>query len=367
MPSPADEAEMKRSRSRKRVHDLLSKAAAKAKAEAESQHPSTQQQQVESQQGSRQQPDGAGSQKKTISFKFFRSPKAILPFTDNPPQSAGGVPLPGSEGVPGAHLQEPDRKGVPRGNQNSNSTQGKSSSWGAQRVGGVKLEVTRLVGGEGGKDQRAVGTGEFEVLPGGLVLRSIGYKSVSVEGAPFDERSGTVPNVQGRVLSRESKDKGEGLGGVAEGEGGLGRVREDSFERGLYVVGWLKRGPTGIIGTNEIDATETVGSILHDAGRGLLDGVTSEGEGNDGLDATDSGSDSYSAAAYSDADSDLDVTVWGGGREGLASVLESKGVKFITWEDWLNIEWEERRHGKEVGKQREKFVHLEDMLHIAGK
>ncbi|GAA3162296.1 FAD-dependent oxidoreductase [Planomonospora alba] len=103
---------------------------------------------------------------------------------------------------------------------------------GRDRVEALRLERTRLA------DGRVVGTGEFETLPVGMVLRSVGYRSVPLPGVPFSEATMTVPNEAGRVRDRE------------------------------YVAGWLKRGPSGVIGTNKSDAAETVRTLLADlAGR----------------------------------------------------------------------------------------------------
>ncbi|WP_449063276.1 FAD-dependent oxidoreductase [Planomonospora algeriensis] len=99
---------------------------------------------------------------------------------------------------------------------------------GRDRVEALRLERTRLA------DGRVVGTGEFEVLPVGMVLRSVGYRSVPLPGVPFSEATMTVPNEAGRVGERE------------------------------YVAGWLKRGPSGVIGTNKSDAAETVRTLLAD-------------------------------------------------------------------------------------------------------
>ncbi|KAL5670190.1 hypothetical protein ACJX0J_022411, partial [Zea mays] len=115
-------------------------------------------------------------------------------------------------------------------------------------VGAVQLEKTVLKGDEVTGKQVAAGTGEFEDLKCGLVLKSIGYKSLPVQGLPFDKNRGVVPNLRGRVLSSESE--------IA------------TVERGLYVVGWLKRGPTGIVATNLHCAEETVASILEDDKKG---------------------------------------------------------------------------------------------------
>ena len=103
-------------------------------------------------------------------------------------------------------------------------------------VGAVRFERT-APDGHGG----VTGTGRHEVIGGQLVLRSVGYRGVPLEGLPFDPATGTVPNLSGRVL-RE--------GAVAPGE---------------YVAGWIKRGPTGVIGTNRPCAMETATSLLEDA------------------------------------------------------------------------------------------------------
>jgi ferredoxin--NADP+ reductase len=107
---------------------------------------------------------------------------------------------------------------------------------GKSAVEGLELERTRL--DENGK---VVGTGEREKLPVQLVFRSIGYRSVPLPGVPFDDWSAVVRNVEGRVVD----------------EAGVVQARE-------YVVGWLKRGPTGVIGTNKSDAAQTVRHLVAD-------------------------------------------------------------------------------------------------------
>src|SRR5215467_1799063 len=103
---------------------------------------------------------------------------------------------------------------------------------GPERVTNLTLERTKM--DEGG---RVTGTGSFETLPVQMVLRSVGYQSVPLPGVPFDDRSFVVPNADGRVLGPD--------GAALPGE---------------YVSGWLKRGPTGVIGTNKSDAAQTVRS-----------------------------------------------------------------------------------------------------------
>jgi ferredoxin--NADP+ reductase len=142
---------------------------------------------------------------------------------------------------------------------------------GTGRVEGLKLEKTRL--SEAG---RVVGTGEYETLPVGMVLRSVGYQSVALEGVPFDARSSVIPNEHGRILGED--------GSPVPGE---------------YVAGWIKRGPSGVVGTNKSDASETVQALL----------------------------------------ADLEA---GGGRErpvrGIEALLEERGLPVITYDDWLNLD-----------------------------
>jgi NADPH-dependent glutamate synthase beta subunit-like oxidoreductase len=91
-----------------------------------------------------------------------------------------------------------------------------------------------------------MGTGELEVLPADLVVRSVGYRGVPLPGLPVDERSGTCPNDTGRVL------------------------RDGRVSPGEYVAGWIKRGPSGVVGTNKHDARETVAALLADVADGVL-------------------------------------------------------------------------------------------------
>jgi ferredoxin--NADP+ reductase len=112
---------------------------------------------------------------------------------------------------------------------------------GQGRVEGVEVERTAVDG-----DGRAVGTGELTVLPADLVVRSVGYRGHPLPGLPVDGRTGTVPNEAGRVL------------------------RDGAASPGEYVAGWIKRGPTGVVGTNKHDARETVANLLADAENGTL-------------------------------------------------------------------------------------------------
>lgn len=106
---------------------------------------------------------------------------------------------------------------------------------GAGLVSGLRLERTRMDG------ETLLGTGEEEVIDAQMVLASVGYRGLPLPDLPFDSDRGVVPNLDGRVL------------------------RDGSPVPGEYVAGWIKRGPTGIIGTNKRDARDTVRSLLSDA------------------------------------------------------------------------------------------------------
>ncbi|OMO59599.1 hypothetical protein CCACVL1_24734 [Corchorus capsularis] len=180
-------------------------------------------------------------------------------------------------------------------------------------VSGVHLEKTALKGIAPGK-QIAVGTGQFEDLACGIVLKSIGYKSVPMEGLPFDHRKGVVPNLQSRVLSDNNS-----------GDPPL-------FEQGLYVCGWLKRGPTGIIATNLYCAEETVASISEDLEQGSL----------------------ASTASLSKP-----------GRDGLLQILEDRDVRAVPFSAWEKIDEEEKRLGSLRNKPREKLTTREELIQAA--
>ena len=171
---------------------------------------------------------------------------------------------------------------------------------GDDRVGTTVVENMVLEKGETG--QKAVGTGDMFSLDSQLVIESVGYQAEPIDGAPFDAKTGTIPNV-------------------------LGRVVDDSNTNNLYVCGWLKRGPSGIIGTNLVDAEQTVDTMV----RHLHDwGSTTVGEKK--------------------------------GRDGLLSILNNN---FITFEDWKKIDAEEIAQGTSIGKVREKFTDPDTMIQFA--
>ena len=170
------------------------------------------------------------------------------------------------------------------------------------RVGAVRIERNRLVADPQGTI-RPVGTGIFDVVPVDLVFRSVGYRGVRLPGLPFDGRKGVVPSAEGRVLG---------------GRGGANGAGE-------YVAGWIKRGPTGLIGANKGDAAETVRSMMADL-RGRTPSVP--------------------AAGADDA---------------VPRLLRRQGVRPIRFSDWHAIDREELARGRRQGKLREKIVDPADV------
>jgi ferredoxin--NADP+ reductase len=148
----------------------------------------------------------------------------------------------------------------------------------------------------------ARGSGQLDEIPCGLVLRSIGYRGVSIAGVPFDERRGVIPNEHGRV------------------QGADGHVVP-----GLYTAGWIKRGPTGLVGTNKADAKETVSALLADARL-------------------------------------LQVTHAPCHGERIVRKLREFGVRTLDFADWQRLDAFELAAGQAVGKVREKLVDIAAML-----
>ncbi len=172
-------------------------------------------------------------------------------------------------------------------------------------VTGIRVERTRLVAGVDGV-VRAEATGEYDDVEAGLVLRAIGYRGTGVIGVPFDEATGTVPHDAGRILD--------------------GR---DPW-RGGYVAGWIKRGPTGFIGTNKTCAQETVDALVSDA--------------NDGLLPTPSGS----AAEF-------------------AALVRRRCPNVIDLAGWRAIDAQERDRGRAEGRPRARIVDPDEMRQVAAR
>ena len=148
--------------------------------------------------------------------------------------------------------------------------------------------------------QVAVATAQTLDLPCSLVLRSVGYRGVAVPGLSFDESAGIIPNRQGRCL-----------------------IGDDPIP-GVYVTGWIKRGPTGIIGTNRADSVETVESICEDLPRLRM-------------------APKPGAAALRD-------------------VLVARGARIVSYPDWQTIDAAERARGQARDKPREKFTLVREMI-----
>jgi ferredoxin--NADP+ reductase len=187
---------------------------------------------------------------------------------------------------------------------------------GDDKVSGLTVERTRL-----DEDGVFQGTGELETLDVQMVLRSVGYQSVPLDGVPFDERSAVVPNAEGRVLGPD----GQPLPGE-------------------YVSGWLKRGPTGVIGTNKSDATETVRSLLAD----LL--------GDEAVDVT---LPRPGMLRYPAADGAPD------GMAALEQLLADKGVRVVSYADWLRLEAAETDLARSLGRGDRVKLHGRDALFAA--
>jgi ferredoxin/flavodoxin---NADP+ reductase len=172
---------------------------------------------------------------------------------------------------------------------------------GDERVEAVEIVRNRLVDdGRGGL--RAEPTGERETIDCGLVFRSVGYHGVPLPEVPHDHERGTMPNEGGRVLDAA----GEPI-------------------RGLYCAGWIKRGPTGVIGTNKKDATETVQLLLEDAREGRLD----------------------RGGAKADAIVDL---------------LAERGAHSVLYAGWEAIDAFERARGEPSGRPRVKLCSWDELL-----
>ena len=155
---------------------------------------------------------------------------------------------------------------------------------------------------------RAVGTNEQEVMPCGLVIRSIGYRGRPLPGVPFDERRGLIRNDGGRVCEDDGTPR-----------------------TGEYAVGWIKRGPSGVIGTNKKCAADTVARLLDDLARGRL---------ND------------PPAVSGDA-----IGPW----------LRTRVPGLVTWRGWEAIDEHERGLGAPAGRPRVKLVRVPEMLAVAGQ
>jgi ferredoxin--NADP+ reductase len=183
----------------------------------------------------------------------------------------------------------------------------------------VELVRNELVADESGA-LRAHATDERETIPAGLVFRAIGYRGIPLPGVPFDERRGVIPNEGGRIVHADSGER----------------------QAGEYVVGWIKRGPSGVIGTNKKDAQETVDAILADLGTGADAGAGASSNGSSG------------ALHPSRPDA-----------EALERLLRERQPDVVTYEGWSEIDRHERALGEQSGRPRVKLTSIEEMLRVA--
>lgn len=152
-------------------------------------------------------------------------------------------------------------------------------------------------------------TDRTETIDVGLVFRSIGYRGVPLAGIPFHDRWGVILNDTGRVLDAETQQP----------------------LVGQYTAGWIKRGPSGVIGTNKPDATETVELMLDDLAAGAV-----------------------LAPAHPEA-------------EAVDALVRRREPNVVSYSDWLKIDEVERQRGEEQGRPRVKFTSVEDMLAVLGR
>jgi ferredoxin--NADP+ reductase len=152
---------------------------------------------------------------------------------------------------------------------------------------------------------RATDTGEREEIECGLVLRSIGYKGIGLEGLPFDDAGGVIPNENGRVVNPETGKQ----------------------VPGQYVVGWIKRGPSGVIGTNKKDALDTVKSLIEDLGAERIPEPADDTS-----------------------------------PETIAALVSERVPDFVSFGGWQAIDRAEVGRGEPLGRPRVKFATVEEML-----
>jgi ferredoxin/flavodoxin---NADP+ reductase len=175
---------------------------------------------------------------------------------------------------------------------------------GTERVEGIRICRNELR--DEGTGLRACSTDTIEELGCGIVFRSIGYRGTPVQGLPFDEAGGTVPHEAGRILDEQGAQL-----------------------RGDYVVGWIKRGPTGIIGTNKRDAQETVDELFEDLAAGRL---------NEPADPS---------------------------RDSLEELLAERAPDHVTYSGWEAIDAAEKAAGEPHGRPRVKLTRTEELLDAA--
>lgn len=176
------------------------------------------------------------------------------------------------------------------------------------RVAGMRIVQNELYDGGNGR-LRPRATDCFEDLPVGLVFRSVGYRGVPLPGVPFDERAGTILHADGRVLDADTRRP----------------------LAGQYAGGWIKRGPSGVIGTNKACATETVHAMLEDLAEGRL--LHPETPGADAAE----------------------------------QLIRARQPRYFSFADWQALDALETARGEATGRPRVKYTCVEDMLAALGR
>ncbi len=175
-----------------------------------------------------------------------------------------------------------------------------------------RVERVRLARNEmyeaGDGSIRARPTDETEELPAGLVFRSVGYRGAPLPDVPFRDDWGVIINDRGRIQSEDGRPL-----------------------RGMYTAGWIKRGPTGVIGTNKTCAQETVNCMVED----------------------------LEAGVYFDCDE--------GAGDSMENLVRERQPAFVSYADWEKIDAAEVARGEAENRPRVKFTRIEDMLAVAGK
>ncbi|MCB0192843.1 MAG: FAD-dependent oxidoreductase [Anaerolineae bacterium] len=176
-----------------------------------------------------------------------------------------------------------------------------------------KVKAMRLVKNELYETEygtlRPTTTDQFEEIPVGLIFRSVGYRGIPLPDIPFQERWGVIHNELGRVTDPETHEQ----------------------VTGLYTAGWIKRGPSGIIGTNKPCAVETVTLMLEDMAAGKT---------------------------FTPAHPEV---------EAVEKFIAERQPKYVSYEDWLKLDEIETKSGSDLGRPRVKLTSVEEMLAALGK
>ena len=173
-----------------------------------------------------------------------------------------------------------------------------------QKVAAIKLVKNELVKSADGS-VRPTPTSQEEIIPVGLVFRSVGYKGLPLPNIPYHEDWGTILNQAGRIVDAS-----------------------DNFVTGLYTAGWIKRGPSGVIGTNKTCAQETVACMVEDLGSGRIN-------------------------------KPQDPSI-----EGASTLVESRVSEAVTYKHWQAIDAQEVARGEAQGRPRVKFTRVADMVRV---